>query len=133
MKYKILSLMLVFLFLLPLSCISHNSFNLNQSIEFYNNTMQQADELAKVLCEHSAFSVCFWRNLLGEDVISQLPHGAYEALETIEKTIEGKRYEDLTECEKGTILACWLRFTGMLTAEMMKKMPSWATKFIALF
>ena len=134
MKSKIFVPILVCLLLsLPLSCISHNSFNLNQSIEFYNNTMQQADELAKVLCEHSAFSVCFWRNLLGEDVISQLPHGAYEALETIEKTIEGKRYEDLTECEKGTILACWLRFTGMLTAEMMKKMPSWATKFIALF
>jgi len=133
MKPKVYISILALLFFLPLSCVSHNSFNLKKSVEFYNNSMQQADELAKVLCKHSAFSVCFWKNLLGEDLISQLPHGAYEALETIEKTIEGKSYEDLTECDKGTILACWLRFTGMLTAEMIEKMPTWATKFIALF
>ena len=131
MKSKVLVLAL--LFFLPLSCISHNSFNLNKSIEFYNNSMQQADELAKALCEHSAFSVCFWKNVLGKDLMAELPHGAYEALETIEKTIQGKTCEELTECEKGTILACWMKFTGALTSEMIRRMPTWATKFIAVF
>ena len=130
LKRKILILLLL---LFSLGCTSHHVLNINKSMQAIDIAMQQADELAKVLCKHSAFSVCFWKNLLGEDLMSQLPHGAYEALETIEKTIQGKRYEDLTECDKGTILACWLRFTGMLTTEMIEKMPAWATKFIALF
>ena len=132
MRFHKIILFLLFLLILS-SCASHHALDIHKSSQVIDTAMQQADELAKVLCKHSAFSVCFWKNLLGEDLISQLPHGAYEALETIEKTIKGKRYEDLTECEKGTILACWLRFTGMLTAEMIEKMPTWATKFIALF
>ena len=132
MRVKIL-LIIVLCSFFTLSCASHHALDIHKSSQVIDTAMQQADELARVLCKHSAFSVCFWKNLLGEDLISQLPHGAYEALKTIEKTIEGKRYEDLTECDKGTILACWLRFTGMLTAEMIEKMPAWATKFIALF
>ena len=128
-----LKFILLFLLLFSLSCASHHALDIHKSSQVIDTAMQQADELAKVLCKHSAFSVCFWKNLLGEDLMSQLPHGAYEALETIERTIKDKKYKDLTDCDKGTILACWLRFTGMLTTEMIEKMPSWATKFIALF
>ena len=130
MKPKIF---ILFLLLFTLSCASHRALDIHKSSQVIDTAMQQADELAKVLCKHSAFSVCFWKNLLGEDLMSQLPHGAYEALETIERTIKDKKYEDLTDCDKGTILACWIRFTGVLTSEMIEKMPAWATKFIASF
>jgi len=99
MRFHKIILFLLFLLILS-SCASHHALDIHKSSQVIDTAMQQADELAKVLCKHSAFSVCFWKNLLGEDLISQLPHGAYEALETIEKTIEGKSYEDLTECDK---------------------------------
>jgi len=82
MKAKIAALILV-AFILT-SC-AHNAGLMKN----YDKWMKQADELAKVLCAHSEFSVCFWKSALGPD-INKLPLEAITILGEIEKTIKGK-------------------------------------------
>ena len=103
----------------------------SKMLKNYDKWMKQADELAKTLCTHSEFSVCFWKATLGPD-INKLPYEAIMILDQIEKTIKGKKYEDLTECEKATILGLWLRFTAMVSVETIKAVTPYLVKFVGM-
>jgi len=91
--------------------------------------MRQADELAAVLCSHSEFSVCYWQAALGEDA-GKMPAEAMEVLEEIERTIKGRKVEDLTECEKGRLLGLWQRFGQLVSEDIIKRVVPFMVKFV---
>jgi len=95
----------------------------------YDKFMNQADKLAAVLCSHSEFSVCYWKVALGED-IGKMPAEAMEILEEIERTVKGKKVEDLTECEKGKLLGLWQRFGYLVGKDVIKKVVPFMVEFV---
>ena len=97
----------------------------------YDKFMNQADKLAAVLCEHSEFSVCYWKAALGED-IGKMPAEAMEILEEIERTVKGKKVEDLTECEKGKLLGLWQRFGSLVGKDLIERVVPFMVKFVGV-
>lgn len=124
MKRVLFSLLLISFLLF--GCAGNTTLKMNRN---YDRWMKQADSFAKVLCSHSEFSVCFWKSVLGPD-INQLPHEAVTILEQIEKIIKGKKVNELTECEKATVFGLWLRFSGMVSADVIKRVTPYLVKFI---
>jgi len=130
---KLISLFLILTFLFTIACgTTSNTIKFPKVTKNYEKVMKQADDLAKVLAKYSAFSVCFWKNVLGEDM-NRLSYNSIQCLNEIEKIMKNKDYKDLTECEKGTILACWLRFSAELTNQMITKLPAEISRIILLF
>ena len=125
MKNKIAVLVLIALF--SFGC-AHNT---KVMVKNYDSWMKQANELAEVLCAHSEFSVCFWKTALGPDA-SKLPAEAMDILEQIEQIIKGKSAKELTDCEKASILALWLRFSGLVGTETIKTVTPYLVKFIGI-
>ena len=130
---KLISLFLILTFLFTIACgTTSNTIKVPKIDKSYEKVMKQADDLAKILAKYSAFSICFWKNALGED-INKLSYSSIQCLNKIEKIMKNKDYKDLTECEKGTILACWLRFSAELTNQMITKLPAEVSRIILLF
>jgi len=116
--------------LLGLGCAGPGS-NFKKFNKNYNKLMIQADELAKVLCEHSEFSVCYWRSALGDD-IKKLPVDALECLDRIDQIVRGKTVDELSECEKAEVLGLWQRFAGLVTKELIEQVTPYMVKFIGM-
>jgi len=116
--------------LLGLGCAGSGS-NFKKFNKNYNKLMIQADELAEVLCEHSEFSVCYWRSALGED-IKKLPVEALECLDRIDQIVRGKTVDELSECEKAEVLGLWQRFAGLVTKELIEQVTPYMVKFIGM-
>ena len=119
---KIVALLLCVLLLV--GCAAH----MRSFTRSYDRFMKQADRLAAVLCSHSEFSVCYWKAALGED-IGKMPAEAMEILEEIERTIKGRKVEDLTECEKGKLLGLWQRFGQLVGKDVIKRVVPFMMKF----
>jgi len=124
MKRKIAILLLIAL-------ISFGCGHGNKMLKNYDKWMKQANELAKTLCAHSEFSVCFWKSVLGPDM-NKLPLEAITILDQIEQIIKGKKAEDLSECEKATILGLWLRFSAIVSVETIKRVTPYLVKFVGM-
>ena len=130
---KLISLFLILTFLFTIACgTTSNTIRVPKIDKSYEKVMKQADDLAKILAKYSAFSICFWKNALGED-INKLSYSSIQCLNEIEKIMKNKDYKDLTECEKGTILACLLKFSAELTNQMITKLPAEVSRIILLF
>ena len=123
MRKVVFVLLLVFC----LSCAGGNKF-----VKNYDRFMRKTDKIVVALCKHSERSSCFWKAALGED-IGKLPHEAVVILERIQKIVEGKKPEDLTECEKGEVAGLWVRFTYLVSKEVLEKLPADLVKFAATF
>jgi len=116
---KIISLLMVF-FLLGCAGTSRLKYN-------YDVFMKEADEVAQLLCEHSEFSSCYWKAVLGSD-IDKLPREALDILDEIERITRGKTFSDLTECEKGQLLGLWQRFGFLVSKEVIEKVVPFMLK-----
>ena len=97
----------------------------------YDNFMNQAERLAAVLCSHSEFSVCYWKSALGQD-IGKMPAEAMEILEEIERTVKGKKVEDLTQCEKAKLLGLWQRFGSLVGKDLIERVVPFMVKFVGV-
>jgi len=117
---KIVSLLIVVSFLLGCTGTSHFRHH-------YSEFMEEADKVAKVLCEHSEFSSCYWKAALGSD-IDKLPREALNILDEIEQITRGKTFSELTECEKGQLLGLWQRFGFLVGREMIEKVVPFMLK-----
>lgn len=111
---------ILFLCCILVGCAGHGN-NFKKFNKNYNKLMIQANELAEVLCEHSEFSSCYWRAVLGED-IKKLPVEALECLDRIDEIVRGKTVDELSECEKAEVLGLWQRFAGLVTKELIEKL-----------
>jgi len=97
----------------------------------YNKFMKQAEALAEVLCEHSEFSSCYWKAVLGND-INKLPVEALTILNEIEQITKGRSAEDLTECEKGRLFGLWKRFAYLVGKDVIKRVVPFMIKFAGM-
>jgi len=130
---KLISFFLISMLLFTIACgTTSTTVKVPKIDKGYEKVMKQADDLAKVLAKHSAFSICFWKAALGED-INKLSHSSIICLNAIEQIMMNKNYKDLNDCEKGIILACWLKFSAELTNQMIAKLPEEISKIILLF
>ncbi len=130
---KLISFLLILMFLFTVACgTTSTTIKVPKIDKSYAKVMKQADDLAKILAKHSAFSICFWKAALGED-INKLSHSSIVCLNTIEQIMMDKDYKSLNDCEKGIILACWLKFSAELTNQMITKLPAEISRIILLF
>ena len=106
--------------------------NLARMQKDYNKMLVQAEELAKALCAHSEFSCAFWKNALGSDW-EKLPAEACSILDEINKIVEGKTPEELSPKEKGALLGLWLRFTYLVSKDLIEKVVPYMLKYAAFF
>jgi len=130
-KYLIIIFVVMVILSLILYGCSKMPKNISKLQKEYNKMMIQAESLAEVLCTHSEFSSAFWKNALGVDK-EKLPAEAYRILDQIDSITKGKKPEDLTPSEKGALLGLWLRFTYLVSEDIIKKVVPYMTKFITL-
>ena len=126
MKIAVIVIGIFFLCFALIGCATRMRFS-----KSYDKFMKQADKLAAVLCEHSEFSVCYWKAALGED-IGKMPAEAMEILEEIERTVKGKKVEDLTECEKGKLLGLWQRFGSLVGKDLIERVVPFMVRFVGV-
>ena len=130
-KYLIIIFVVMVILSLTLYGCSKMPKNISKLQKEYNKMMIQAESLAEVLCAHSEFSSAFWKNALGADK-EKLPAEAYRILDQIDSITKGKKSEDLTSSEKGALLGLWLRFTYLVSEDIIKKVVPYMTRFSAL-
>jgi len=130
-KYLIIIFVVMVILSLILYGCSKIPKNISKLQKEYNKMMIQAESLAEVLCTHSEFSSAFWKNALGADK-EKLPAEAYKILDQIDSITKGKKPEDLTSSEKGALLGLWLRFTYLVSEDIIKKVVPYMTRFITL-
>jgi len=128
-KYLIIAFVVLVVLSLFLFGCSRLSKGIPKLQEEYNKLMVQAEDLAKVLCTHSEFSSAFWKNALGVDR-EKLPAEAYAILDRIDSITKEKNPEDLTPSEKGALLGLWLRFTYLVSEDIIKKVVPFMMKFV---
>lgn len=126
MKRAVIVIGIFFLCFTLIGCASHMKFS-----KSYDNFMNQAERLAAVLCSHSEFSVCYWKSALGQD-IGKMPAEAMEILEEIERTVKGKKVEDLTQCEKAKLLGLWQRFGSLVGKDLIERVVPFMVKFVGV-
>jgi PBP1b-binding outer membrane lipoprotein LpoB len=108
--------LLVIILVILSGCVS-----MTQTTDNYVATIEVAKENAVKIAKISDFQTCFIRTCLGSQ-IDELSHKITTTLDDIDRLMKkiGTDYDNMTDCQKGKVLALWTRLITLGVLDMVK-------------